>query len=408
MLRALRIQIIAVTLVAVTCVVFAITFTINLLNGIWLRSRADDILNIISDFNGSIPSNPDEIEDRVHFTVDSELPFRTRYFVIKTDKDGNITEAMTNSISSVTDEDIEHYNELTCHLKDKTYRSVDEYRYLVRDTKNGKMVTFLDRSQDRETIRTLFVASTLTAIIGLTLMFCIIILASKRILQPFVRNQEKQKQFITDAGHELKTPLAIIRTNAEVLEVCGGSNEWVDSIKNQTERLDGLIQGLLRLAKSGELEEEEHVQFSLSAAVSEVSHPFKTLAEQKGHKMHFDITPGIEYKGSPQSIRTLVSILVDNAIKYAADGGEIFINLYRMNKGALKAAKLVIENDTDIPADENPSRFFERFYRSDGSRARETGGYGIGLSVAQTIVEQHRGKITVDRTGNRIAFTVIL
>ena len=220
---------------------------------------------------------------------------------------------------------------------------------------------------------------------------------------------KKQNQFITDAGHELKTPLAIIRTNAEVLEMCVGSNEWLDSINNQTERLDGLVKGLLRLAQSAEIPEDtEQVTFSLSAAVRETAEPFKALAEKNGHKMHFDITPEIQYKGNAQSINTLVSILVDNAIKYASPGGEIFVSLARMGIGTLKTAKLIVENDTELDGTDDPNRFFERFYRSDSSRARQTGGYGIGLSVAQTITEQHKGKITVSLNKNRIAFTVIL
>ena len=191
--------------------------------------------------------------------------------------------------------------------------------------------------------------------------------------------------------------------------MCVGSNEWLDSINNQTERLDGLVKGLLRLAQSAEIPEDtEQVTFSLSAAVRETAEPFKALAEKNGHKMHFDITPEIQYKGNAQSINTLVSILVDNAIKYASPGGEIFVSLARMGIGTLKTAKLIVENDTELDGTDDPNRFFERFYRSDSSRARQTGGYGIGLSVAQTITEQHKGKITVSLNKNRIAFTVIL
>lgn len=409
MIRTLRLRIIAVTLASLSFVIFAIIFTINMLSSVWLIDRADDMLNIISEFNGKLPNDPNELGGKVKFTVDSELPYRTRYFVIKIDSDGKIYEKMLGNIASVDDDDLLHYSEITKDLKDGTYGSVDEYRYLVHyNGHGGKMVSFLDLSPDREALSVFTAASTITGVIGLIFVLVVIIIASTRILKPFVKNQEKQKQFITDAGHELKTPLAIIRTNAEVLEMCGGSNEWIDSIKNQTDRLDGLIKGLLRLSKSGELEDEQPVKFSLSRAVNEVAQPFKALADQKGIVMHFDITPSIDYKGSQQSISTLVSILVDNAIKYAAEGGEVIVALSRMGMGTLKTAKLVVENDTDIPATEDPARFFERFYRSDGSRARETGGYGIGLSVAQTIVEQHKGKITVDRTGDRIVFTVIL
>lgn len=410
MLRTLRIRIISLAIISISVVVLAITGTINLLNAISLRNRADQTLNIISEFQGVMPSDSQEIEHRAHFSIDEEMPFRTRYFVITTDLNGKIIDKNTDNIASVDDEDIIRFNEATRNKKENTYGSVGDFRYLVKINDSGnRMVTFLDRIQDGEAIRRLLFASLMTAAIGILVIFLLLIFVSKLILQPFVRNHEKQQQFITDAGHELKTPLAIIRTNAEVLEVVSGENEWLESIKNQTERLDGLVKGLLRLARSGEFtDEHEHIKFSLSAAVNEIATPFKTLAEKKGLKIHFDITPSIEYKGDAQSISTLVSILVDNAIKYASEDGEVLITLNRMGKGTLKTAKLIIENDTDVDESEDPERFFERFYRSDGSRARESGGYGIGLSVAKTIVEQHKGKITVSRNGNRISFTVIL
>ena len=408
MLRALRIRIITVAIIAITIVVLAITGTINILNAVWMRAKADETLELISDFNGRMPASPDELEPKARFNIDEEMPFRTRYFVITTDDNGNLVDANTDNIVSVNSSDLTRFNEATKDKPTGSYGSVNNYRFLVKMNSAGaRMVTFLDCSQDGEAIRRLLSASFLTAAIGLLVILLILIFASKLILQPFVRNHEKQQQFITDAGHELKTPLAIIRTNAEVLEVINGGNEWIDSIKNQTERLDGLVKGLLRLARSGELS-DEHVKFSLSAAVNEIATPFTALAEKKGLKMHFDITPSIEYKGNPQSIGTLVSILVDNAIKYAVPDGEVIVALDRMGKGTLKTAKLTVENDTDMDENEDPERFFERFYRSDGSRARESGGYGIGLSVAQSIVEQHKGKITVSRTGNRIAFTAIL
>lgn len=410
MLRALRIRIVTLAIIAISVVVLAITGTINLLNAIWMRTKADETLNLISEFNGRIPSDSGELEHKAHIYVDEEMPFRTRYFVVTTDDDGDILGTNTENIVSVDADDILNLNNATRNKPENAYGSVGGFRYLVRANESGiRTVTYLDRTEDGETIRRLLRASLIVAAIGILVIFLLLIFASKLILQPFVRNHEKQQQFITDAGHELKTPLAIIRTNAEVLEVVSGENEWLDSIKNQTERLDTLVKGLLRLAKSGELSDEhEHIKFSLSAAVNEIAAPFKALAEKNGLRMHFDVTPSIEYKGDAQAISTLVSILVDNAIKYAAPGGEVIITLNRMGKGTLKTAKLIVENDTDIDENEDPSRFFERFYRSDGSRARESGGYGIGLSVAQTIVEQHKGKITVSRNGDRIAFTAIL
>lgn len=408
-ISVLRRKILIFTMSSVMLVVFCISGAINIANFIKLRQRADTMLTIISDYNGTLPINPTEIEDKVQFTVNDETPFQTRYFVIRLDKNGNLTEAMTSNIASVEQDDIEKLSKITAEFPDKSRGSIDTFRYLARDTESGKMITFLDRSQDMESQMQLMAISFFTAVIGLIIIFIILVFISNKLLAPFVRNHEKQKQFITDAGHELKTPLAIIRTNSEVLEMCYGKNEWLDSIQNQTTRLDGLVKGLLQLSKTNEfVGDSEHVQFSLSGTVNDIAESFRTMAEQKGHKMHFDVIPQINYKGNSQSISTLVSILVDNAIKYASEGGEIFVSLSRMGKGSGKTARLVIENDTDMDSSEDPNRFFERFYRSERSRSRQTGGYGIGLSVAKNITDNHKGKISVAYNGNRIAFTVIL
>lgn len=403
--RTIKIKFITIAMILIAGGIVLITGTINIANYFKLQIRADSILDLISEYNGNIPSNPTELRGKADFSVNDETPFQIRYFIIYADRHGNLTGAMTQKIASLKDGDIERLYDITKSKEDGYYGSVRSYRYHVRGTKDGKMIIFLDRSLDNETSAQLFAVSLITVLAVLVFICILLILVSNRILMPFVRNQERQKQFITDAGHELKTPLAIIRTNAEVLEVCYGKNEWLDSILNQTTRLDGLVRGLLQLSKSSELSSEtEHILFPLSSAVNEIAEPFKTLAEQKGHKMHFDITPNIEYKGNAQAIVTLVSILVDNAIKYASENGEIFITLKKTGK----YIQLIVENDTELPKNENPNRFFERFYRSESSRSRQTGGYGIGLSIAKTIIEQHKGKITVSITGKRIAFTVTL
>lgn len=409
MLRAFRIRLVTATMLAISIVVLAITSAINISNTIRLRQRADSMLDLISEYNGTIPQSSTEVEGKVDFYFSQETPFQTRYFVLRFDNDRNLTEAMTNYIAAVSVDDIQHYAALTAHLKNGARGSIGQYRFLVTDNDDGRMITFLDRSQDRDSALSLLAISIFTAVIGISCILALMIVLSKKIVQPFIRNQEKQKEFITDAGHELKTPLAIIRTNAEVLEVCCGGNEWIDSIKNQTERLDGLVKGLLQLARSGEANKDDvHIVFPLSAAVSEVTESFFTMAKQKGHDIKTDISPNIDFKGDPNSIRTLVSILVDNAIKYASENGEIRVSLTRMGKSTAKTAKLIVENETDIDNSEDVNRYFERFYRSEGSRSRQTGGYGIGLSVAKTITEAHKGKISVSRNGNRIYFTVII
>ncbi len=409
MFKAFRIRLITLTMLSITAIVFAIIGAINISNIVRLRMHADSMLNFISDHNGTIPENSTEIEGMVDFFVSSETPYQTRYFVIHLNDEGGITDTMTNYISAVNIDDLFYYAGITAELDNGTFGSIGNFRYLVRDTLDGKMITFLDRSQDINSSVQLLFLSVFIALIGLSCICVLMILLSDKLIQPFKRNHERQKQFITDAGHELKTPLAIIRTNAEVLECCYGENEWIDSIKNQTERLDGLVKGLLQLAKSNEMPNDNvHLTFPLSAAVSEIAESFVTMANQKGHELKLDIAPNIEYKGDAKAISTLVSILIDNAIKYASKDGEIAVTLTRLGKSTARTAKLIVENETNIDEKEDVNRYFERFYRSDSSRSRQTGGYGIGLSVAKTIIEAHKGKITVSRGNGRIYFTVLL
>ena len=223
MLRAFRIRLVSVTMLCISIVVLAITSAINISNAIRLRQRADSMLDLISEYNGTLPQSTTEVEGKIDFYFSQETPFQTRYFVLRFDDVGNLTEAMTNYIAAVSVDDIQRYAALTAHLKNKSRGSIGQYRYLVTDSSDGRMITFLDRSQDRDSAFALLAISIFTAVIGLSCILVIMIILSKKIVQPFIRNQEKQKEFITDAGHELKTPLAIIRTNAEVLEVCCGS-----------------------------------------------------------------------------------------------------------------------------------------------------------------------------------------
>lgn len=225
-------------------------------------------------------------------------------------------------------------------------------------------------------------------------------------IRPFVENIQYQKRFITDASHELKTPLAIISANTEVLELTQGSNEWTESIKHQTVRMNELIKRLLLLAKFSEQGRNVTlVDFSLTDAAKESVDTFSTLAEAKGKTLNANIADGVTYRGDETGIRQLMSILLDNAVKYADDGGNICFTLTKQGKGA----KIEVKNDCKDVDEKSLSHLFERFYRADESRARETGGYGIGLSIAQAIVENHKGKISVKSPDKKsVVFTVNL
>jgi signal transduction histidine kinase len=225
-------------------------------------------------------------------------------------------------------------------------------------------------------------------------------------MKPFIESMEKQKQFITDAGHEIKTPLAIISANADVLELTGGESEWITSIRNQTNRLDKLVRNLLTLSKMEEGKIElVFTDFDISKAVLEITEPFKAIGEAQNKKFLMEIEPGIIFHGDQGSIHQLVSTLVDNAMKYSDEKGTIKITLSSSKKGI----KLQVYNTVEELNIDNLDKLFDRFYRADSSRSRETGGYGIGLSIAKSIAEAHHGRISAkSEDGKSICFTVQL
>ncbi len=212
---------------------------------------------------------------------------------------------------------------------------------------------------------------------------------SGRIVKPFSDNYEKQKRFITDAGHELRTPLTIIEADTEVLEMDFGENEWLQDIREQTKRLADLTGSLVMLSR---MEEGQNgnlkVEFPLSDMVEEVCHTFQAPAKIQGICMKTAITPMISIKGDEKAIRSLITILLDNAVKYTNERGRIDVTLGKKKNRIY----LSVFNTTEYISKEQTSRLFDRFYRTDISRNSQTGGYGLGLSIAAATADSHKGK----------------
>ena len=227
---------------------------------------------------------------------------------------------------------------------------------------------------------------------------------SKKLVKPFVENDEKQKRFITNASHELKTPLAVIAANNEMAETIGGKTKWTESTSRQVKRLQSLIESLVVLTRMDEMKEIALTDVDYSAVVLETAEPFRSVIEGAGKSYDCQVPQDIHVKGDKRTLQQIASILLDNAAKYCDEGGNVSVRLSQ--KG--KAAQLCVSNTYAAGKDVDTSRFFERFYRQDESHNSGKSGFGIGLSMAREMTERLKGKLNVSYEKDTISFTVEL
>lgn len=409
MIKKLQRKFIMIAMGSLALVMFILLGSINAVSLYQTDKKLNGVIRVLSENHGEFPKyskgTVSNSEQKFGFEITPETQFQTRYFVVKVYKDGSINDIDTSHVAAVTSEDAAGYvSKVLSSGKISGYQDI--YKYAVVDEPYGKMLIFIDCRIQLQAITSFLLISCTVALVTLLLVFILVSVFSKKAINPIIKSMEKQKQFITDAGHEIKTPLAIISANADVLELTSGKNEWITSIRNQTERLDKLVKKLLLLSKMNE--DEIKLVFSdldLSSIVFETASSFEVIAEKQNKKLVMDIQPGLKFHGDENSIRQLVSTLVDNAMKYSNDEGIIKISLSARKRRII----MKIYNTTDKIDKGNLDKLFDRFYRADSSRSRETGGYGIGLSIAKTIVEEHQGKISArSKDGKSICFTVII
>ena len=365
--------------------------------------RANYILNLISENNGEMP----EYEPRFSEFITMETRYSIRYFSLKVTQKGDlITSNMSNIVAISSDDLGKIIKEIGEYGESLAYYG--NYKYKVTtDKDNNKLIVILDCSQDLRSLEQSNNKAIIIITIGLVLVFILFSFFSRKVLSPMVENIEKQKQFISNAGHELKTPIAVIMANSEVLEMTEESEEnleLIQSIKKQAERLNGLTATLLHLAKAEEGRLDSEIsEFSVTELIKDEINEFKYLAKEK--EITFDDSNNINITADRNSIKELVIIFLDNAIKYSEENGKIKIIAEKQGKNV----KLQFMNTCENPKSINTSKIFDRFYREDKSRNKKKDGYGIGLSMAKSIVDMHRGKISASITkDNLVCFTVIL
>lgn len=362
--------------------------------------------------NGTKP--PDDKKNNGFGRHDKNAVDSARYAAVAIDKNGNIIRTDVTHISSLTEDEVTAITEALKNTASGT-GTYNGFLYRISETKRaeGKVIILLDNGMQISSFFTVLFISVGAGIFGWLLMLLLVILLSKKTIAPVARSIEKQKQFVTNAGHEIKTPLAIILANTDAMELHNGENKWSKNIRAQTLRLSGLMQNLLMLAKMDESSAKLPMcSFDISTAAEDTVNAFIEPAALKGVMIEQDIQKGLQLNGNRDSIVQLITVLLDNAVKYTESGGMIRANL----SGNDKNIALSIANTCE-PID-HPEKLFDRFYRGDSARTQKNGGYGIGLSVAQAIAELHKGTITAENitdtspdnpdinTDNMLMFTV--
>ena len=403
MIKRLRWRFIRIAMISISSVMLVFCLIVNIANLVSVNSDLDDMLRMIAENEGTIPQMPHgdpnggdmAPENPPNGKFTPETPYSTRFFVLRYTSDGTLVLADLDKIAAVDESDADKYLDIAlAHSEGIHY--TDGYRYLVKDDGDGRyMAIFLDCHDEMKNVMTTLILSSAAAVVCIGIVYFVVQLFSRRAIDPVVRASEKQKQFITDASHELKTPITVIATCLTVLEMETGKQKWIDKARAQNEKLKSLVESLVTLSRMDEDESPlkfEH--FSASGAISETAESFREFAKSAGHELHVTVEPDIDYLGDEYAVRQLVSILLDNAVKYATPDTPIEFLLARARHGIV----ITVKNKCDGMDPAETAKLFDRFYRPDKSRTSSTGGFGIGLSIARSIAEGHRGSITASVT----------
>lgn len=413
MIKVLQRKFVITSMIAVSMLLLILLGTINAVNIVMVRKETDKTLAMIAEANGSFdriqppPHSSPPSDFRIEPKDERDKFLSSNFFIVRLNGSGQVVFTDVSRTSSVDEASAE---ELALKVlgEGASAGKVGKYRYQIGSSRmvSDTIIVFLDTSEEiLSYVRVLFLSGGIGVICWFFMLLMIMFL-SKRAIGPIAENMEKQKQFVTNAGHEIKTPLAIILANTEAMELYNGENKWSKNIREQTIRLNGLMKNLLLLAKMEESSTEiVKTEIPLSAMLAENVQYFTEPLKLRNITLQAEIQPNVIIKANKEQILQLITVLFDNASKYTNDNGTVIVSLQKSEKHI----KLQIKNSCEKLPDTAPDKLFDRFYRDDKARTQKTGGYGIGLSVAQSIVRTNKGSIAAEyENPNIISFTVRL
>lgn len=421
-IKKLRHKFILTALISFVCVMILMCLTIYIVNIVTTYRQIINTMDYIIDHDGEITES-DEIdredllreirpEDENFFVQlvrdmfntglsSTEFIYSVRYFSVTYDQNGVPVKIVANHIAMVDDERALDLAGQAIATGDY-FGSIDNFPFTVSEKDGGTLVVGMDISGQLANVRRIGSISIVITFFGAILAFVFLRLISNRVIRPEIRAAEQQKQFITNASHELKTPLAVIRANTELEMMMHGDDEWNRSTMNQVDRMTGLIRELVMVAKAEEsVDKNDRTEVDVSKTVSDAAGAFSSVASQSGKTLTTEIAEGVVMKANSEQIDRLTILLTDNAIKYCDEGGTVKIRLTQKGKGI----SLTVSNNFAEGGGIDYSKFFDRFYRRDESHNIDKGGYGIGLSIAQAIVQNYRGRIDASWKDGIISFT---
>ncbi|EER68887.1 sensor histidine kinase [Gemella haemolysans] len=387
MFKSLRKKFIATAVGSVAVVIAILAIALNFINFNKLEERIDTTLLDASRSQALIKIFAEDGDDLVITKNSSSATEYNGFSIAKVDNNGRIIKAYRDD-SLIEDQDTLQSKVIEALEKGKTSGFIGSYRFLKVETNVGNLILFLNCQRELDSYES-FVKNSVLISIGVILsVLVLIILISKKVIAPIQETYLKQKQFITGASHELKTPLAIISSNADVLEMMNGDSKWTTNIHNQVDRLTSLVNSLVVFSRMEEKDTVERTSFDLTETLKSRIEDFDELANFQKKYIVTDIDENLNYYGEKDSIIQLMDILLENAIKYAPEDSDILVKL---NKNR-KYATLKVSNKANVEKGDL-SKVFDRFYRLDESRNSAIKGYGIGLSMAQLIAEKHKETI---------------